>query len=91
MRFPKTRKLLKEKGISDDSPKLKVCPKWLRDSYLSEINYCEHTNCEGKKLKIHRLKRKWQGGLYNPDNVKIACEVHHKLYHTNEFNRVKSK
>lgn len=91
IRFPKTKKLLKEKGIEEDSKELEICPKWLRESYLSEISHCEHTNCKRKNLQIHRLKRGWEGGLYNPDNVKIACSYHHPLYHRNEFSRCQAK
>ena len=90
-KFPTARKLLKEKGIADDSPTLKKCPEWLKIAYLTDINFCEHSNCKDKDLEIHRKRRKYKGGLYNPDNVKIACSNHHRYYHANEFNNCKSK
>ena len=91
VRFPTARKLLKEKNIEWDSESLKELPEWLRKAYLKDIDYCEHFNCQNKKLHIHRMKRSWEGGLYRPDNVKVICLAHHFLYHSNEFNHIKAK
>ncbi len=47
------------------------------------IGKCEHSSCENKEnLEIHRIKRK---GEYSIRNIKILCEMHHKMYHGKEF------
>lgn len=91
MRFPTARKILNEKGILFDSEILKDCPEWLRKAYLMDINHCEHTQCKNGSLEIHRIKRNWEGGLYEPDNVKVCCSIHHSYYHASEFPNCKSK
>lgn len=90
MRFPTARQLLKEKNIPDDSPKLKRLPKWLKEAYLKDIPYCEETGVS-YDLEVHRIKRACQGGLYNPDNVKILTKLRHKMHHANEYSNCKSK
>lgn len=84
MRFSTARKLLKEKGYTENDPRLKKLPKWLKEAYLKDIDYCEHSGCKNKDLEIHRIKRGNKGGLYIPNNVKINCKKHHRVYHSGE-------
>ena len=80
----------------------KKCPKWLKDKYRKAVNYicqeCNKSESEVGNLIPHRKVRGNKGGLYtlvplnHPDNnVKVVCKNCHKLYHANEFKRVKSK
>jgi len=82
-RFPKTRYLLKQKGYTENDPRLKKCPIWLKKSYLEEIPFCEGTGVSFN-LEIHRIKRGNLKGLYNADNVKILNEKRHKMHHFKE-------
>ena len=54
---------------------------------IKKIVGCEHSGCEEIDLETHRINR---GGEYCLRNIKILCKKHHKLYHSNEFRRVKS-
>jgi len=54
---------------------------------IKKIVGCEHEGCKEKDLEVHRINR---GGEYSLRNIKILCKKHHKLYHQNEFNQVKS-
>lgn len=49
---------------------------------------CEqcHKVFDEKDLEIHRINRKMD---YCLRNVKVLCNKHHRLYHSNEFNNVK--
>jgi len=90
-RFPTAEKELQERGIEWDSEELDELPEWLKKAYLKDIDHCEHSNCQNKRLEVHRIKRGWEGGKYSPDNIKILCSIHHDFYHSNEFKNCKAK
>jgi len=78
----------------------KICPEWLKLVYRKSVNFiCQecgkHENIVGV-LVPHKLIRDCRDGLYTivpfnhqENNVKIVCVDCHKLYHANEFRKVK--
>lgn len=83
MRFPIARHLLIDRGYTDDDPRLKKLPSWLKEAYLKDIDHCEETGSK-EDLEIHRIKRGNIGGLYNPDNVKVLAHKRHGMHHYKE-------
>ena len=77
----------------------KKCPSWLKATYLKAVDYtCQGCGKKTKKLTPHRIIRGNKGGLYTvallnskSSNVKVVCYTCHKLYHANEFSKVRSK
>lgn len=80
----------------------KTCPAWLHLKYREAVNFkcqrCNYYEDDVEKLIPHRIKRASKGGLYticplnHPDNnIKVVCTKCHKLFHTNDNRRVKTK
>lgn len=93
---PKKQKPLPEKLVIINGVEgYKKCPEWLKKVYRRSTNYvcqlCHKSEKEVGTLEIHRIKRRYRGGLYTiyrfthkKNNVKVICKKCHKQLHSNE-------
>jgi hypothetical protein len=62
----------------------------LREFVNFTCEECHKHEDEVGRLHPHRIRRGCEGGIYEHRNIKMVCSQCHKLYHANEFGRVKS-
>jgi hypothetical protein len=72
----------------------RILPKWLKKVYIQAVNNkCQDCNKSGDEitLEIHKIHRKWEGGLYTlvplnhkDNNIKVLCKDCHKKHHSKE-------
>ena len=76
----------------------KKCPQWLRAKYREAVFFrcqgCNKHEVEVGILQPHRIKRKYEGGLYTvcpldhiENNINVLCSQCHKKRHEGEPKR----
>lgn len=85
----------REEGFSLKLPKPMEgpdkCPISLKKALIERSEGLCEMNCGREGINVHRKLRGSQGGKYILDNCILLCNECHKMFHANEFKKVRSK